>query len=513
MSIFNKQNRQPAQSIGSLTFINPFLERRIETERTILGGEFVPLQTVWNVEPSVTSDNENVRRIRVLAEEIARGARENLVLGKSPTGDELEIYERLIQYVVYYRYEESFYDYIIALTGAGNSTAKAPSFSKFKSETEYFFDFSPIKSELQYSKEHLFALLFQLRRAFHYTFRHILGGSLAAAKLRAAAWQSIVTHDVRRYMRSLYDQMHSLTTLITGPSGTGKELVASAIGLSRYIPFDPKTGTFTEDFRDTFHPLNLSAIAPTLIESELFGHCKGAFTGATSQSHGFLDNKGPFHTVFLDEIGDVDTSIQVKLLRVLQSREFYRVGDRVPRHFGGKIIAATNQSLADEIQAGRFRSDLYYRLCSDIIETAPLKDQVRDDPDGLRSIIAQIARRLIDDTECEAIADNVFDWIQESLGPAYPWPGNVRELEQCVHNFLVRGEYHPLIQSSVSPLEHLVDDFKAGRLGVDELVSSYITVVYSKAGQLQQTARKVGLDRRTVKARLDLELLKKLKSE
>ncbi len=513
MSIFHKQDRRQARIIGNLTFINPFLEQRIETERKILGSTFIPLQTVWNVEPSVTSDNENVRKIRNLAEELARKARENLASGKSPVGDELEIYERLVQYVVFYRYEEAFFDYIVALTDVGKRTPKAPSFSKFKLETEHFFNFSPIKSEIRHSPEHLFALLFQLRRAFHYTFRHILGGSLAAAKLRAAAWQSIVTHDLRRYMRSLYNQMHNLTTLITGPSGTGKELVASAIGLSRYIPFEPKTETFSEDFRDTFHPLNLSAIAPTLIESELFGHSKGAFTGATSQSHGFLDNKGSFHTVFLDEIGDVDIGIQVKLLRVLQSREFYRVGDRSPRRFGGKIIAATNQRLADEIQAGRFRSDLYYRLCSDIIETVPLKDQIEDDPEGLRRLIAQIAGRLIDDAECEELAGRVFDWIQESLGPAYPWPGNVRELEQCVHNFLVRGEYYPLMQSAVSPMEHLVDGFRNGRLTVDELTSGYITVVYSKTGQLQQTARRVGVDRRTVKSRLDSELLEKMKSK
>ena len=127
---------------------------------------------------------------------------------------------------------------------------------------------------------HLFACFFQIRRAFDLIFRHIIGASRPAANLRATVWQSIFTHDMRRYRRSLYRRMHDVTTLVTGPSGTGKELVARAIGLSRYIPFDPDREMFVADLDGSFHALNLSALSPTLIESELFGHRKGAFTGA-----------------------------------------------------------------------------------------------------------------------------------------------------------------------------------------------------------------------------------------
>jgi transcriptional regulator with PAS, ATPase and Fis domain len=111
---------------------------------------------------------------------------------------------------------------------------------------------------------------------------------------------------MRRYRRLLFDRMTDISTLVMGASGTGKELVARAIGLSRYIPFDATRGGFVEDFEGSFIALNLSAMSPTLIESELFGHRRGAFTGAVADRVGFLEACPPLGTVFLDEIGELD---------------------------------------------------------------------------------------------------------------------------------------------------------------------------------------------------------------
>src|SRR5262249_2233744 len=168
--------------------------------------------------------------------------------------------------------------------------------------------------------------------------------------------------------------------LITGPSGSGKELVAQAIGLARYIPFDAERQAFVENFAGSFYALNPSALSPTLIESELFGHRRGAFTGAVQDRAGWREGGRRLGTVFLDEIGELEPALQVKLLRVLQTRTFQRLGDTRDRRFHGKIIAATNRELATEMAAGRFRKDLYYRLCSDIVVTPALQEHLRPPP-------------------------------------------------------------------------------------------------------------------------------------
>ncbi len=356
---------------------------------------------------------------------------------------------------------------------------------------------------------HIFAGFFQIRRAFRNIFHFIIGGSRPAVQLRATVWESIFTHDMRRYRRTLYDRMADYTTLITGPSGTGKELVAQAVGLSRYVPFDPATLKFRADFAGSFYPLNLSALSPTLIESELFGHKRGAFTGAVGDRSGWLEVCPASGTVFLDEIGELDPAIQVKLLRVLQSRSFSRLGETESRAFAGKIIAATNRNLAELMHTRHFREDLYYRLCSDLIEVPTLGERLTDDPAELDTLVLHVARRLVGD-EAESLAAEARAWIDEQLGPNYAWPGNVRELEQCVRNVLVRKRYAPPrrpLEPAAGAGGELAAAVAAGSLTADELLRRYITLVYSQTGSFDATARRLGIDWRTVKAKVDPEWL------
>jgi transcriptional regulator with GAF, ATPase, and Fis domain len=329
-------------------------------------------------------------------------------------------------------------------------------------------------------------------------------------RLRAAAWQSIFTHDLDRYRRGLYAHMGDFTTLITGPSGTGKELVARAIAFSRYVPFDPSSGTFAGNFVRAFHPVSLSALSATLIESEIFGHRRGSFTGALEDHAGRLEVCSPLGTVFLDEVGEIDGPIQVKLLRVLQTRTFERIGDTRTFQFQGKIIAATNRDLAREIREGRFRTDLYYRLCSDMVETPSLHEQLASAPDELRRLTRFIARRVAGEAS-EALADEVVSWIERRLGPDYAWPGNFRELEQCVRNVLIRGEYRPPQQGQPRGRERLTRAFLAGELSADDLLAKYCTLVYAAEGSYDGTARRLGLDRRTVRRKVDPGLLEELR--
>jgi transcriptional regulator with AAA-type ATPase domain len=512
MPIFTEKDRNLARAFGRLANANPFLEERVHRERDVLGSEFVPGKRVWAVEATLLGDNPNLERLQHRAEKLADKARAKLARGASPEPEELGLYEELALYVLLYRYEKQFYLHIIGAVEPEAKEARLPSYTRFTRDVTHFFAHGSARFAGNLEPAHLFALFFQIRRAFHFIFRHILGGSLAAARVRGAAWQSILTCDIRRYRRLLFDRMHEIATLVTGPSGTGKELVARAIGLSRYIPFDPKSGSFTEDFRRTFHPINLSALSPTLIESELFGHRKGAFTGAIADRTGHLEARGPAHTVFLDEIGEVDPGIQLKLLRVLQSREFHRPGDSAPSRFGGKIMAATNRPLATEIDAGRFRPDLYYRLCADIVVTPSLAEQIAGEPTELRNLLALVARRIVGDADCEAVADEVFDWASRALGSGYDWPGNMRELGQCVHNLLIHREYRPLEAAPpTDPAEQLAREIAAGRLTADELTSRYCTAVYAETGSYSETARRLAIDRRTVKSKISTELLEDLR--
>src|SRR5260370_14529610 len=202
---------------------------------------------------------------------------------------------------------------------------------------------------------------------------------MPAARLRAAVWQSIFTHDMRRYRRTLYARMRDFAEVGTGASGTGKELVAGAIAQSRYLPFDDKKLLFADDAA-SFFPINLSALSPTLVESELFGHRRGAFTGAVGDRKGWLETCTQFGSVFLDELGDLDPTIQVKLLRVIETRTFHAVGDTATRQFQGKLIAATNRDLAAGIRDARVREDLYYPLCSDHIATPSIAEHTAGAP-------------------------------------------------------------------------------------------------------------------------------------
>jgi transcriptional regulator with PAS, ATPase and Fis domain len=348
---------------------------------------------------------------------------------------------------------------------------------------------------------HTFACLRQIQRAFDRILSDIIGSSLPAARWRASIWQSIFTHDMRRYRRTLYERMGDFATLITGPSGTGKELAARAIAFSRYVPFDDKRLAFPGEEGAAFFPINISALSPTLVESELFGHRRGSFTGAIADRKGWLETCPASGSVFLDELGDLDPTIQVKLLRVIETRTFHPVGDTASRQFQGKLIAATNRNLAADIQKGRFREDLYYRLCSDQITTPSLAEQIAGAPSLLQELVVYMARRIAG-AESGELAGEVIAWIGRNLEPDYAWPGNYRELEQCIKNVLIRRDYRPARAGAEDPVDQLALDFRGGRLTAEELLSRYCILVYRQTGSYEETARRLGIDRRTVKSKI-----------
>jgi transcriptional regulator with GAF, ATPase, and Fis domain len=501
------EDRALAQAISRLAYCNPFLPERIECERAALGSAFVAGGTLWHAtgDPAPTP---NVAALGTLSAGLTSRLASRLADGARPDTADLQLYEDVVVYFLFSRYEEEFYR---LLEDRRAATAPVASYRRFRQDVERLLQMPRATLIADREVPHLFASFFQVRRAFHHIFRNIIGNSAPIVRLRAAVWQSIFTHDMRRYRRALYQRMGDVATLICGPSGTGKELVARAIGLARYIPFEPDRQAFGEDYAGSFYVLNPSALSPTLIESELFGHRRGAFTGAVQDRSGWLEVCPPLGAVFLDEIGELDTTIQVKLLRVLQTRTFQRLGDTRDRRFSGKLLAATNRDLPREMQAGRFREDFYYRLCSDLIVTPSLAEQLRNATDERRALVQFIARRVAGDAEADRLADETERWITAQLGEGYRWPGNVRELEQCVRNVMIRGEYRPPRAGNPSARRRVADEMIGGTLSAEDVLRRYCTLVYADTGSYQETGRRLGLDRRTVREKIDATLLDELR--
>jgi len=220
------------------------------------------------------------------------------------------------------------------------------------------------------------------------------------------------------------------TVLITGESGTGKELIATALheGSSRHDK--------------PFIRINCAAIPRDLIESELFGYERGAFTGAVTSKPGRFE-LADGGTLFLDEIGEVPVEMQVKLLRALQESEFERVGGIKTTHVDVRLIAATNRDLNAEIEAGRFRKDLYYRLAVVPINVPPLRERPSDVPTLVRHFVDKYNRRL--NKRIEGMTDEAMSLLQ-----AYAWPGNIRELENLIERTLLFAD-GPLIGAGDLP--------------------------------------------------------------
>lgn len=420
---------------------------------------------------------------------------------RQPSGQaDLLLHAKVVRFVLYFQFRERLQRSVEA--GFANPEGTS---------AEWFMEFRDRFNKLSLkdshgddpisAPEHVLACFFQIRRAYYLIQSQIIGTSRAINELRAAAWDSVFTIDMEQYGRLLFDRMRDFSTLIVGPSGTGKELVARAIGLSRYIPFNPRSGSFEEPFTGAFHAVNLSALSPTLVESELFGHAKGAFTGASSARKGWLETCQMRHSVFLDEIGELDPTLQVKLLRVLQERAFQRIGEVTPRRFEGKVIAATNRDLHEEMAQGRFRDDLYYRLCSDVIETPSLRVQLNDQPNDIDALVSTLVARQMG-CDLPEVVERAINYIRKHLAD-YSWPGNVRELEQCVRSILVRGRYVPIASSGATPRERLARKLARETPTSEELLNEYCRVIYSEHRNYSEVSRILGLDRRTVQRRVE----------
>jgi len=495
MTFLDPEERRFLEAVSKINYVNPFLPERIDFEREALQADFDESKANWNL---LGDDPDfhlvNTRKITNRAYPILVKLQEHLKKSVKVTPRELELYEDTALFLLYHYYAQQFKDLII-------DPQKGQTYKFFKEFAQYWgrlFDIDGYNLPKGEETAHVFACIFQVRRAFLYIFRAIVGRSSVAANLRASVWNSIFTHDMQRYRRTFFQCMGDFVTLIIGPTGSGKELVATAIGRSRYIPFHSETLTFENDFAESFFPINLAALPTTLVESELFGHRRGAFTGAIEDRRGWLEVCPPEGTVFLDEIGELDPLIQVKLLRVMQARTFQSLGSTKTLAFEGKIVAATHRDIHLSMETGKFRKDLYYRLCSDIITTPSLYQQIHESPEVIWDLVGYIAQRIAG-SEGERLAEEVKSWIRDKLGLDYTWPGNIRELEQCVRNIMIRREYRPAMEKPQEQDDGFFASMREGKLSLEAICRLYCTRIYNQVGSYAETARRLKIDRRTVK--------------
>jgi two-component system, NtrC family, response regulator HydG len=481
--VLESRDREFFTLVSEAAFANPFGEERERIDLRLAHA------------PTGTDRNEVVDRLLVEVESRLRGLTAPKV--RRLPGDDRALAEQVILFALFHRYGPPFERLILDQLASGGRPARVP----FGDEA--VADLAAHGFDPADARRH-FALFYQLRRAYYFIAHTLVGESASMRRLRERLWTNVFTHDVRRYARSLWSRMEDFSTFLLGETGTGKGTAAAAIGRSGWIPYDEAKHAFAESFVGSFVALNLSQFPEALIESELFGHRKGAFTGAVEAHEGAFARCSPHGAVFLDEIGEVTAAVQIKLLKVLEERAFSPVGGHETARFSGRVIAATNRPL-DELRArGAFRDDFYYRLCSDLIEVPNLRDRLREDPGELDVLLAFILRRIAGDDSGELRA-GVREAVDRGLGRAYPWPGNVRELEQCVRRVILTRRYDgdraalgPAGAGERSRDQRLLD--AAGEETAKGLVSRYCKALYARHGTYEEVARRTGLDRRTVKA-------------
>ena len=465
--------------LADVVFGNPFTPQRDQLIVRLAPG--APLG-------DLTSDREALAR--VVGPRLEPWLREGVAALQKLSAEDRRLLEPGFLYVCYQRYVPQLDALIEGQAGKGGTPLAAP----FGNESIADLVRSGFPEE---RAVRFFALFFQLRRAFYFILDSLAGECESMRRLREALWNNVVTHDMRGYESALWNRMEDFSTLLLGETGTGKGSAAAAIGRSEFIPYLPEQRRFAANFAESFITINLSQFPETLIESELFGHRKGAFTGAIEHHEGVFERCSAHGALFLDEIGEASIPVQIKLLQVLQERTFTALGGHEKKRFSGRVIAATNRPLGELRRGGRFRDDFFYRLCSDVIEVPTLRQRIAESPAELEQLVRLLVARVTGAKAPELVA-TVLEALKSGLPSGYTWPGNVRELEQAVRRILLTGRYaaeRPLAAQGED--EALLDKLRTGELTAAELLAQYCALLYRRLGTYAEVAKRTGLDPRT----------------
>lgn len=482
MPKLDPEQRDFFKKIADLAFVNPFSEQRVLADCNLLNSAPGTLDLFQRTEKIQTLLYHQFQKLQESTEFRITHYQAKM----------LETMKLAWLFFQYHEFQDSFNQFINEQSRAGDDPIELP-FAKDLIQRFQQADFSDPETEKY------IALFYQLHRGFYFISSAISGDCPAIIELRMRLWNNIFTFNPHWYLSYLCGKMEDFSTLLLGATGTGKSLAAHTIGCSGFIPFNLSKKRFQESFTRSYQAINLSQYPASLLESELFGHKKGAFTGAIEKHQGLFARCSVYGAVFIDEIGDIDMPTQVKLLNVIQDRTFSPVGSHEKMRFSGRVISATNRDIEQLRNDGIFRNDLYYRLCSDVIEIPSLQQRLLENPEELSNLISGLLLKIIDQPDADLIS-RIEKRIHSTVPVDYPWPGNVRELEQCIRRICLVGQYH-ITEPVNLKAEHngFTLSENAGEGSAQNLLQSYCRFIYERHGSYEAVARITCLDRRTVK--------------
>ncbi len=464
--------------VASLAFVNPFSEQREQADCILLN--------IAMHSEGIFQRSEKIQQLLHAKLQTIDGFSINGYQGKS-----LEIIKYSWLFYQFHEFQQPFIELIEKQKIAGDNPIALP----FVQNLILCFQQAGFNDS---ETEKFIALFYQLHRGFYFIDSAITGNCASIIELRMRLWNNIFTFNPQWYVDFLYGKMEDFSTLLLGETGTGKSLVAQTIGCSGFIPFDISTQQFKESFTRSFQSINLSQYPASLLESELFGHKKGAFTGAIEHHQGLLARCSEHGAIFIDEIGDIDIPTQVKLLNVIQDRTFCPVGSHKKMRFSGRVISATNHNIEQLRKQGQFRDDFYYRLCSDVISIPGLHQRINENHGELKHLIISLVNRMIDNP-VPLLVKQIERIIHQSIPENYAWPGNVRELEQCIRQICITGQYHIATGTCTTDHNEFILSSNTAENSVHQLLQRYCRFLYKNHGSYEAVAKITQLDRRTVK--------------
>lgn len=472
--------RDFCQAVAEFAFCNPFSDRWTELYQQILGDG-------WDQkDPQLL--HKLVARVEQQMDQLRQGGSLDY---RAYSGSDTETIRMMLLFASFHALRDDLDAHIASQKRAGTS---ALHFKQGDKAMRFLVQSGFSEEEAAW----YVAVFYQIRRAYHFITSQLIGNAPCMNELKRRLWNNIFTNDILHYEICMWDRMEDFSILLVGETGTGKGSAASILGRSCFIPYLQEKQKFVAGFHDKFIATNLSQYSPTLLESELFGHRKGAFTGALSDYDGLFARCSEFGAVFLDEIGDVSPHIQIKLLRLLQEREFSPVGGRNVLRFRGRVIAAAHASIDQHVRDGSFRSDFYYRLCSDRVAIPTLRERIAESESELPIMVRYLVERITGRK-----SGDLLGWVMEALKPlkSYTWPGNVRELEQAIRQILLTEQYLPfdLVDAPQKSADQLVAAIHNGTMTVEEILHTYANHLYEMHGNYETLAKLMKVDRRTVK--------------